>query len=95
MSVVVITGCSGGIGFEAALAFARNGDTVHATMRDVSRGTKLRNTADAERLDIQIVALDLTRAVDFPETIGRIIDASASSMSWRTMPASTRSARWP
>ncbi len=77
MSVVVITGCSGGIGFEAALAFARNGDTVHATMRDVSRGTKLRNTADAERLDIQIVALDLTRAVDFPETIGRIIDASA------------------
>lgn len=76
MSVVVITGCSGGIGFEAALAFARNGDTVHATMRDVRRGTKLRSTADAERLNIRVAALDLTRADDFPETIGRIIDAS-------------------
>jgi len=76
MSVVVITGCSSGIGFEAALAFARNGDTVYATMRDVSRGTKLQSTADAEGLDIQIAALDLTRADDFPEIIGGISDAS-------------------
>ncbi len=76
MSVVVITGCSSGIGLEAALAFARNGDTVYATMRDVSRGTKLQSTADAEGLDIQIAALDLTRADDFPEIIGGISDAS-------------------
>lgn len=76
MSVVVITGCSSGIGLEAALAFARNGDTVYATMRDVSRGTKLQTTADAEGLDIQIAALDLIRADDFPEIIGGISDAS-------------------
>ena len=37
MSVVVITGSSSGFGLEAALAFARNGDTVIATMRDTGK----------------------------------------------------------
>ena len=37
MSVVLITGCSSGIGLETALAFARRGDTVYATMRNLAR----------------------------------------------------------
>ena len=38
MRVVLLTGCSSGIGLHAALAFARQGDRVYATMRDPSRG---------------------------------------------------------
>ena len=58
MSVVVITGCSAGFGLEAALAFARNGDTVVATMRDPARGDELRARLLADSLDADIVALD-------------------------------------
>lgn len=32
---IVITGCSTGFGYDAALRFARKGDRVYATMRDV------------------------------------------------------------
>ena len=38
MAVVLITGASSGFGLEGALAFARNGDTVYATMRDLAKG---------------------------------------------------------
>ena len=41
MSVVVLTGCSSGIGLSAALTFARQRDRVYATMRDPSRGDQL------------------------------------------------------
>ncbi|MCY4563599.1 MAG: SDR family NAD(P)-dependent oxidoreductase, partial [Gammaproteobacteria bacterium] len=41
MAVVLITGCSSGFGLEAALAFARNRDTVVATMRDLARSRRL------------------------------------------------------
>ena len=34
MSVVLITGCSSGIGLETAVAFARRGDTTYASMRE-------------------------------------------------------------
>ena len=50
MSVVVITGCSSGFGLETALAFARRGDTVFATMRDPSKSSALRQAAEAEGL---------------------------------------------
>jgi NAD(P)-dependent dehydrogenase (short-subunit alcohol dehydrogenase family) len=59
MSVVLITGCSTGIGYETALAFARNGDTVVATMRDVSKATALEAAASAEDLPIEIEQLDV------------------------------------
>jgi NAD(P)-dependent dehydrogenase (short-subunit alcohol dehydrogenase family) len=59
MSVVLITGCSTGIGYETALAFARNGDTVIATMRDVSKATALQAAASAEDLSIEIEQLDV------------------------------------
>ncbi|MEW6581805.1 MAG: SDR family oxidoreductase [Actinomycetota bacterium] len=60
MSVVLITGCSSGIGLETALAFARRGDTAYASMRDPARGTGLRERADAEGLAVEVPALDVT-----------------------------------
>src|SRR5215217_6939817 len=56
MAVVLITGCSSGFGFETALAFARRGDDVVATVRDLGRAEKLRAAArpnlSVERLDV-------------------------------------------
>ncbi|MDO0924116.1 SDR family oxidoreductase [Streptomyces sp. TG1A-8] len=60
MSVVLITGCSSGIGLATALAFARGGMTTYATMRDLSKAEKLQNCADAEDLTLQILPLDVT-----------------------------------
>jgi NAD(P)-dependent dehydrogenase (short-subunit alcohol dehydrogenase family) len=63
MRVVLITGCSTGIGYETALAFARNGDTVVATMRDLSKAAALTAAGSAENLAIEIEQLDV-RDVD-------------------------------
>jgi len=59
MSVVLITGCSSGFGLEAALAFAREGDTTYATMRDLTRADKLVERAGAEDLSVELLALDV------------------------------------
>src|SRR3954469_5339418 len=59
MAVVLITGCSSGIGLEAALAFARKGDTVYASMRNPAKATRLREQASAEGLTVEVVTLDV------------------------------------
>ena len=59
MAVVLITGCSTGIGLETALAFARRGDTTIATMRNVAKADALKKRAADEGLDIDVVALDV------------------------------------
>lgn len=59
MGVVLITGCSSGFGLDAALAFARRGDTVVATMRNLARADRLREAAAAEELAIEIEQLDV------------------------------------
>ena len=52
--IVVITGTSTGIGFETALAFAREGYFTYATMRDVSKGDKIKEIAQKENLKIDV-----------------------------------------
>lgn len=60
MAVVVITGCSSGFGLETSLAFARRGERVYATMRNLAKADDLVAAAAAEELDVDIVALDVT-----------------------------------
>ncbi|MEH6373524.1 SDR family oxidoreductase [Streptomyces sp. KLMMK] len=60
MAVVLITGCSSGIGLETALAFARRGDHVNASMRNPAKADGLRERARAEGLDIEVLPLDVT-----------------------------------
>ncbi len=70
MAVVVITGTSSGIGLVTALAFARQGDAVYATMRNLKRSAELREAAAQEGLAVNILQLDVTdndsiqRAID-------------------------------
>lgn len=73
MSVIVITGCSSGFGLEAALAFARRGDTVVATMRDLARGDALRERAAAEDLTIHLEPLDVCDDASVETAIAGVI----------------------
>jgi NAD(P)-dependent dehydrogenase (short-subunit alcohol dehydrogenase family) len=58
--VALITGASTGIGRAAALALARRGHSVIATMRDLARGEPLRETAAREHLALSLAPLDVT-----------------------------------
>jgi NAD(P)-dependent dehydrogenase (short-subunit alcohol dehydrogenase family) len=78
MAVVVITGSNSGFGLEGALAFARNGDTVYASMRDVSKADRLQQAAREESLSINIRTLDITQPETFDAFIKDIVDEAGS-----------------
>lgn len=59
MSTVMITGTSKGIGFATALAFARAGHTVFATMRNPAQSPQLAEIAAKESLPIAISQMDV------------------------------------
>ena len=60
MSVVLITGCSTGIGLHASVAFGRNGDTVVATMRNTAKADALRKAAADAGVEVEVLTLDVT-----------------------------------
>jgi len=60
MAVVLITGCSSGIGLEAAIAFAARGDAVVATMRNLAKADALRKRAADAGVEVDLEALDVT-----------------------------------
>ena len=78
MAVVLITGCSSGIGPRTALAFARRGDRVYATMRRAERGRQLVDLAAAEGLDIRVLELDVTDDVSVQQAVEEVLAAEGS-----------------
>jgi NAD(P)-dependent dehydrogenase (short-subunit alcohol dehydrogenase family) len=60
MSVTLITGCSSGFGLRAAVALAKRGGSVVATMRDTDKAGPLREAARAAGVDVTIAPLDVT-----------------------------------
>ena len=74
MGVVLITGCSSGIGLESALAFARAGETTVATMRNLAKADSLRRRAAEEDLKIEIEELDVCDAASVNDTIARVVE---------------------
>ena len=78
MSTIILTGCSSGFGLQGALAFARNGDTVYATMRNPDNAAALQHAAEHEGLGIQIRQLDVTRPAVFSSLLEEILDETGS-----------------
>ncbi|SMH30713.1 Short-chain dehydrogenase [Rathayibacter oskolensis] len=58
--VLLVTGTSTGIGRATAIEAGRSGWSVVATVRDTSRADGLRSAADQARVDLDVVALDVT-----------------------------------
>jgi NAD(P)-dependent dehydrogenase (short-subunit alcohol dehydrogenase family) len=73
MASVLITGTSKGIGFEAALAFARAGHKVFATMRNPAQAPGLAETAAREKLPILISTMDVDSDQSVHDAIAAIL----------------------
>jgi NAD(P)-dependent dehydrogenase (short-subunit alcohol dehydrogenase family) len=59
VATILVTGTSKGIGFETALAFARAGHTVFATMRNPAGAPQLAEIAASEGLPVAISQMDV------------------------------------
>ncbi|HET9870914.1 MAG TPA: SDR family oxidoreductase, partial [bacterium] len=68
--VMLITGCSSGIGFEAALRFARKGYRVFATLRRPAQAGPLRRAARG--LPLEILPLDVDRPASVARALARV-----------------------
>jgi len=71
---VIITGTSTGVGYEAALLFARKGYKVYATMRNIAKGESLKKIAQDENLDLEILVLDVLKMDTIIKAIDYIIE---------------------
>lgn len=76
MATVLITGTSKGIGLESALAFARAGHTVFATMRNPSQ-SPLAETAAKEELPITVSTIDVDADASVRDGIAAILQKGA------------------
>ena len=75
--VAVVTGSSGGNGYEASLTLARKGFLTYATMRSLTKGENIKSVAEKEKLRLKIVQLDVTDDGSVKHAVQSIIyDAS-------------------
>jgi NAD(P)-dependent dehydrogenase (short-subunit alcohol dehydrogenase family) len=72
--VAVVTGTSSGIGFETAVALARNGYYTYATMRDTTKSDKINKIAKKENLKIHVLELDVDDENSAKTAIKQILD---------------------
>lgn len=79
---VLITGCSSGFGRMAAELLARQGARVFATMRGLPRpeAEQLRMLALNERLDLQVVELDVTSDEQVAEAVAAAETAAGGGL---------------
>lgn len=73
MATILITGCSTGIGYEAALIFGRAGHRVYATMRNLAKAGPLQAATGAEKLDVRTVQLDVDSQASIDQAIAHIL----------------------
>ncbi len=71
--VALVTGTSSGIGLETAVALARYGWDVVATVRDVDRARRLRDAASAAAVPLDIRALDVTDGPAAAALVERVV----------------------
>ena len=71
--VAVVTGSSSGIGFETALALAREGYYTYATMRDTKKGNPIKEIAKKENLSLEILELDVDKDQTVQTAINKIL----------------------
>jgi len=71
--VALVTGSSTGIGYETALALARDGYRTFASMRDTSKAGKILEAAKSEGLPLEVIELDVDGEESVKRAIGRIV----------------------
>ena len=71
--VAIVTGSSSGIGYETSLALARDGFYTFATVRNSKKAEKILQIAKKEKLNIEIIELDVDDEKSISVTIEKII----------------------
>jgi len=72
--VAVVTGTSSGIGFETALALAREGYYTYATMRDTTKSDKIKELGKKDNLKIDVLELDVDDENSVKTAIQKVLD---------------------
>ena len=72
--IAVVTGTSTGIGFDTALALAREGYYTYATMRDITKSQKIKELGQKENLKINVLKLDVDDESSVKTAIQKILD---------------------
>ena len=75
MGVVLITGCSSGFGLGAAVGFAREGDTVYATMRTPSKQGALQDACKEAGVAVNVIQLDVTDDASVKDAVAEVVEA--------------------
>jgi NAD(P)-dependent dehydrogenase (short-subunit alcohol dehydrogenase family) len=73
MAIALVTGTSSGIGLATAVALARGGHTVAATLRNLDGGAEIRRVAEEEKLPIHLAELDVDDDASVREGFARIV----------------------
>ena len=72
---VLITGCSSGLGLSLAVAAAKAGFTVYATMRDIGKRGALDDAAKAAGVSLHVRQLDVEHAASIDAVVDEIVKA--------------------
>lgn len=71
--VAIVTGSSSGIGYATSLLLARKGFYTYASARNIDKSSSLQSIADAERLPLKLIQLDVTDDISVKNAIETIV----------------------
>jgi len=71
--VAIVTGSSSGIGYATSLMLARKGFYTYASVRNISRSSSLEYKANAEKLPLKLIQLDVTDVDSIKDAIEKIV----------------------
>jgi NAD(P)-dependent dehydrogenase (short-subunit alcohol dehydrogenase family) len=71
VAVVLITGCSSGFGMATARQFARRGDRVFASMRNLAKADELREALGSSHVDV--LELDVTQDASVRSAVAHVL----------------------
>lgn len=71
--VAIVTGSSSGIGYATSLMLARRGFYTYASVHNINKSTTLESTANAERLPLKLIQLDVTDDRSVKEALEKIV----------------------
>ena len=80
--VAVVTGSSSGIGYATSLLLAKSGFYTYASARNINKSASLQTIADAERLPLKLIQLDVaddSSVEDAITAVFSVIDAYKTS----------------
>jgi len=71
--VAIVTGSSSGIGYATSLMLARKGFYTYASARNIDKSANLQLIADAERLPLKLIKLDVTDDSSVNDAVEKIV----------------------